>query len=153
MEKKHNRKIIDELLMRQNTNIPLDKKLHYSDIIRIAKYIESSIFVDECCLWNGYITNYKNVTKGTYINFFFRNKKVALHRLLYNNYTENLQDDEYLKFSCDNRGKCCNINHMIKYKYNIGFKLCNKKSKINKLKNKDIDNKNNNLDDFIIIFD
>lgn len=112
------RKILKELVSMQLKNIPIDKKLRYKDLHRITKYIDSSIFSDECCCWNGYVTNLKNVSKGTYINFYFRNKKVALHRLLYNNFVGVMDDDEYLKFSCDNRGKCCNVNHMIKYKYN-----------------------------------
>ena len=40
---------------------------------------------------------------------------MALHRLLYANFVGNINDNEYLKFSCDNRGKCCNINHLVKY--------------------------------------
>jgi len=34
---------------------------------------------------------------------------------LYANFVGNINDNEYLKFSCDNRGKCCNINHLVKY--------------------------------------
>ncbi len=119
LEKK---KYLRELISNQLKNIQPNRRLLYKDLCRISKYIDSSIFdEDECCLWNGYITNSKNARKVTYINFFFRNKKVALHRLLYENFVGILSDDYYLKFSCDddeNKGKCCNINHMIKYKYN-----------------------------------
>ena len=119
LEKK---KYLRELISNQLKNIQPSRRLLYKDLCRISKYIISSIFdEDKCCLWNGYITNSKNVRKGTYINFFFRNKKVALHRLLYENFVGVLSDDYYLKFSCcddENKGKCCNINHMIKYKYN-----------------------------------
>ena len=55
---------------------------------------------------------------GTYVNFYFRKKKVALHRLLYINFIGHLDDDEYLKFNCENKGKCCNVHHMNKFKYN-----------------------------------
>jgi hypothetical protein len=58
-----------------------------------------------------------NLNKGRYVNFYFRRKKVALHRLLYVNFIGNLNDDEYLKFSCDNKGICCNIHHLKKFKY------------------------------------
>ena len=58
-----------------------------------------------------------NSNKGTYVNFYFRNKKVALHRLLYSNFVAPLDSSEYLKFNCDNKGICCNINHYEKYKY------------------------------------
>jgi hypothetical protein len=118
LEKK---KYLRELISNQLKNIQPTRRLLYKDLCRISKYIDSSIFDEnECCLWNGYITNSQNMRKGTYINFFFRNKKVALHRLLYENFVGALSDDYYLKFSCDdeNKGKCCNINHMIKYKYN-----------------------------------
>lgn len=115
---KDSNKLLQELLTRQIRGVPADKKLQYSDLKRICKYIDTSIFSeDECCLWKGYITNMNNSNKGTYINFYFRNKKVALHRLLYLNFVEGLEQDEYLKFSCDNKGKCCNINHLKRFKY------------------------------------
>jgi hypothetical protein len=109
----------NELLKKQIVGIPSDKKLNYNDVKRISKYIKSSIFDKKICsIWNGYITNEKNNLKGTYINFYFNKKKIALHRLLYINYIGVLTDDEYLKFTCENKGKCCNINHMKKHTYN-----------------------------------
>ena len=116
------KKYLRELISNQLKNIPASRRLLYKDLARVTKYINTSIFDEEqCCIWDGYVTNAKNAKKGTYINFFFRNKKVALHRLLYENFVGSLGDEHYLKFSCDdeeNKGKCCNINHMIKYKYN-----------------------------------
>jgi hypothetical protein len=41
---------------------------------------------DVCCLWNGYITNSNRTDKTQFVNFFFKDKKVMLHRLLYVNY-------------------------------------------------------------------
>ena len=29
----------------------------------------------------------------------------------------NLSKDEYVKFTCENKGKCCNIHHLKKYRY------------------------------------
>ena len=55
--------------------------------------------------------------KGTYINFYFRQKKVALHRLLYINYIGDLSNEEYLKLKVITR-VCCNANHLKKFKYN-----------------------------------
>jgi hypothetical protein len=108
----------NELLKKQIVGIPTDKKLNYNDIKRISKFITSSVFEKKkCSLWNGYITNENNNSKGTYINFYFNKKKIALHRLLYINYIGDLSDNEYLKFSCENKGKCCNIHHMKKYTY------------------------------------
>ena len=107
-----------ELLNKQLKDIPSSKKLQFSDVKRICKYIYSSIFdEDNCCIWDGYVTNINNKSKGTYVNFFFGGRKVALHRLLYTNFVEELHDNEYLKFSCENKGRCCNIHHLKKFKY------------------------------------
>lgn len=115
----NNEKIFKELAAKQIKNISSNKKLQVNDIKRIARKINTSIFDEsKCALWNGYITNINNACKGTYVNFYFRKKKVALHRLLYSNFVGDLNDDEYLKFNCENKGKCCNIYHMNKFKYN-----------------------------------
>lgn len=112
--------ILDELLVNQRKHVPFSKKLQFSDLKRICKHIDGNIFNNtKCCLWTGYITNVNNVNKGVYINFFFRKKKVALHRLLYINFVDDLNKNEYLKFNCANGGKCCNIHHIKKYEYNI----------------------------------
>lgn len=112
-------KIFKELVAKQKKDIPTNKKLQLSDIKRIARRISGSISdPNKCSIWSGYITNINNAAKGTYINFYFRKKKVALHRLLYINYVGPLDDDEYLKFNCENKGKCCNVHHMNKFKYN-----------------------------------
>jgi len=116
------KKILKELTEKQLKNIPVDRKLHFKDLRRITKYINTSIFDSEnCCMWNGYVTNETNSKRGTYVNFFFRKKKVALHRLLYENFVGMLGDDSYLKFNCDESdscGKCCNVQHMVKCTYN-----------------------------------
>ena len=110
--------IFRELIKHQLSNVPSQWKLHMNDMKRICKYINTSIFdKKKCCVWNGYITNINNTNKGTYVNFYFRNKKVALHRLLYSNFVAPLDSSEYLKFNCDNKGICCNVNHYEKYKY------------------------------------
>ena len=118
-EDKPSTDIIKELLTNQLKNVNLTKRLNYNDIKRISKFLTSSIFDPlKCSLWTGYITNEKNQSKGTYINFYFNQKKIALHRLLYLNFIGEIINTEYLKFSCPNKGKCCNINHLKKYSYN-----------------------------------
>lgn len=113
-----NNELFRELVSKQLTDVPVNKKLQYTDLKRICKYVNTSIFDDNnCCLWGGYVTNGNN-NKGTYINFYFRKTKAALHRLLYINFIGELTDNEYLKFNCEYRGKCCNINHLKKFKYN-----------------------------------
>jgi len=128
---------LKELLLNQLKNIHPNKKLNYGDMKRISKFLTNSIFHNtDCSLWNGYVTNEKNQTKGTYINFYFNKKKIALHRLLYINYIGEISNKEYIRFSCENKGKCCNINHMRKYSYNRNF------SKINNLNNNNQNNIN-----------
>jgi hypothetical protein len=115
---KNSNEIFKELIKKQLPDVPSQWKLNINDMKRICKYIDTSIFDKKiCCIWNGYITNMNNSNKGTYVNFYFRNKKVALHRLLYSNFVAPLDSSEYLKFNCDNKGICCNINHYEKYKY------------------------------------
>lgn len=130
------KEMISKQILVNNVN-----KLSTQDMQRITKNLNISIFDNnECSIWKGYITNINNKNRGTYVNFFFKKKKVALHRLLYNNYVSVLNTDEYIKFTCENKGKCCNVNHMKKYKYNtkkkniilnkIGDKHLNKMKKI-----------------------
>ena len=102
-----NNELLMELINKQLKTIDPKKKLQYCDLKRICKYITTSIFDEnQCCMWGGYITNSNNSCKGAYINFYFRNKKAALHRLLYSNFIEDLAKDEYLKFNCENKGRC-----------------------------------------------
>ena len=109
--------ILFSLIKNQRSNIPFDKKLSYTDLKRISKYLNSSLFNnDECVLWSGYITTIKHDETKSYINFYYNGKKFALHRLLYINYINDLNDSEYIKFNCCNKGKCCNINHFYKVK-------------------------------------
>jgi hypothetical protein len=113
-----------ELKRRQLDTVPHSKRLRPNDIHRIVQRTDNSIFDEErCCLWTGYITNLKNKRKGKYINFYFRNKKkVALHRLLYANFKGEISDKDYIKYSCQNKGICCNINHMVRFEYNSNEK-------------------------------
>jgi hypothetical protein len=113
-----------ELKKGQLPNVPASKRLRPSDIHRIVQHTDNSIFDEEqCALWMGYITNLKNKRKGTYINFYFRDKKkVALHRLLYANFKGYISNKDYIKYSCANKGKCCNINHMVRFEYNSNEK-------------------------------
>lgn len=127
--------LLRESLSKQLKNINPSKKLQYSDLKRICKYIDKSMFDEnKCCLWTGYVTNVNNSTKGTYINFFYKKKKVALHRLLYINFIGPLSNNEYLKFTCESKGVCCNIHHLKKFKYQ---KIVEKNSDIEKKKDKE----------------
>ncbi len=102
--------IFQDLLSNQR-KINSIKKLKITDIKRLSFYLEKSIFTDECSIWKGYIIENKN---NEYINFFFNKKKVSLQRLLYINFVDDLSDNEYLQYTCENRGKCCSIKHFTK---------------------------------------
>lgn len=106
--------ILDEMVSKQVKNVDDYKMLSYRDMTRIVKNINTSIFsTTSCCIWTGYVTNVWN-HKSTFINFYFKKRKVALHRLLFNNFVGPISDTEYIKFSCNNRGRCCNVLHFIK---------------------------------------
>jgi hypothetical protein len=142
-----------ELIRKQLPNIHISKKLRPNDIHRIVQHTDNSIFdVEKCCMWTGYITNLRNKRKGTYINFYFRNKqKVALHRLLYENFNGEISNKDYIKYSCKNKGECCNINHMVKYEYNINEDISNKNNKEKNKKVEDATKNNYTKKDFQII--
>jgi len=141
------KKYLNELITKQINTVSLEKKLSYKDLSRITKYVNTSMFSDNgCCLWIGYVTNSNLKSgKGLYVNFYFENKKVALHRLLYDNFIGTINDNEYLKFTCANKGRCCNIKHLSKHQYvindnipqpeqiqnNVQTQLDNKKIEIN----------------------
>lgn len=115
-----NNNILIELLNKQLKHIDITKKLSYNDLKRISNNVSTSLFDTECCSWKGYITTInkydEDAKEHAYINFFHNKKKFSLHRLLYINYIGELDKSEYIKFSCENKGKCCNINHFYKAK-------------------------------------
>ena len=109
--------IFQELIKNQRKNLLSNKKLSFSDLKRISSYINTSIFNNECSLWLGYVTLVSNKTKvntSSFVNFFFNGKKQALHRILYYNFIGELADSEYLKYTCNNKGNCCTLLHIIK---------------------------------------
>ena len=135
-------KILIELINNQ-LDIEDKLKLDNKSLNRISRNVDKSIFGDECVFWKGYIT-YIASTDIHYINFFYKGNKYALHRILYKNYIGELDKSEYIKYTCDNKGKCCNINHFQKIKKHIDLEKKEKKNnKIVKYKN---EIKNNNFD-------
>jgi hypothetical protein len=116
--------MVDNLINLQRPNCQVDKLLSEKDLKRIFNRTGGiTNTTNECILWKGYITH----NKIDYINFYFKGKKCALHRILYINFKGKLNDNDYLEFICDdklNKGKCCNINHIVK-------KRCVKKFNIN----------------------
>lgn len=133
MDEKNSISIFQELIKKQRIKCKESKKFTLNDIKRVAKHIDTSIFdKNKCSLWTGFVTNKQN-NKICYINFYFRHRKVALHRLLYINYVTELSSDQYIKFTCDNKGICCNINHMTTVNKNNSNKSKNNDKSIDKL--------------------
>ena len=111
-------KICKELIDKQLPDVPTESKLSIKDIVRISKFLNRSIFDEkECSIWQGYIIKQYREYVHPFINIYFKHKKVNLHRLLFINYKDSLRKDEYIKFTCANPGRCCNLNHIIKFKY------------------------------------
>ena len=102
--------IYQELIQKQRKNLVGDRKLSVQDLNRIASYLPDSIFTNKCSLWQGYITEINN---NSFVNFFFNGKKQALHRILFYNFINDVNSNEYLKFTCENKGKCCSVNHIV----------------------------------------
>jgi len=157
LNKKH---IMDELVSKQRKIMQQKRKLNYSDMSRIIKYVDKSLFDDECCIWKGYVCCF-NKNKNNYINFFFGGKKIQINRLLYENYIGNVEKDEIIKNICESGGKCCNVFHYGKFKINEGIKIDSDSDSDPNDNNDDkddinINNNNNNLinniDEFKIIF-
>lgn len=136
-----NDEIYLELIQNQRKECKEGRKLNLSELKRISKNLDDSIFDEnKCSIWNGYITNSSSQTKPSYINFYFRGKKIALHRLIYENYVDDISDNQYLKFSCMNKGTCCNINHIIIVNSN---KTCQKVRSTNEEHYKTVDTEKN----------
>ncbi len=107
--------LLNELIAAQRKDVYYAKKLTYKDLNRIVKYIDKSMFDEECCIWKGYVSCPNSDNPNYYINFFFKNKKVGLHRLLYLNFVGDITSNDFIKYTCINQGKCCNVNHFVKF--------------------------------------
>jgi len=107
-------KLLTELCLKQRKKADKKYFLELNDLIRLLKNIDGNIFnKTDCVLWKGYLTKCNN-NKSCYVNFYLKKRKLALHRILYINFIDDLDIKHYLKFTCDNPGKCCNINHILK---------------------------------------
>lgn len=81
-------------------------KMSFEDIQRIEKNIQKDIFDKECCLYKGEI-------KNGFASISFKGKKVSVQRLLYHNYIGTIRRNQIIYYSCDNKGLCCCLDHLI----------------------------------------
>ena len=154
--------LLNELISKQIKNVYYTKKLSYNDLSRMVKYLDTSIFGNECSLWKGYVSKTSPNGNNYYVNFFFKKKKVNLHRLLHINFIGPITSKEYILYKCVNNGKCCNINHFCKDMAANNISDDNNgddNSDDNNDDNSDDDNDgndgkedNNNIDDFRVLF-
>jgi len=125
--------ILDRILPDTFTN-----RITSREVLRMLKNIDGNIFGNECVVWKGHLTNVNNPRKGIHINFFFRDKKLALHRLLYHNLVEHIEKSTYIAYTCKNKGKCLCLKHMKHKKKEYIYKESKKElKKDNKLQFKD----------------
>ena len=103
--------ILANLIKNQKEHTELKSKLSLSDLKRLTNNLSKDIFNDECSVWEGPILMANN---KEYISFFINGKKISLNRILYKNYIGNLDDNEYLKYTCPNKGRCCSLKHIYK---------------------------------------
>ena len=103
--------ILEHLIKNQKETVELKSKLLLSDLKRLTNNLSQNIFCDDCSLWNGPILVANN---KEYISFFINGRKVSLNRILYKNFVDDLDEKEYLKYSCSNKGRCCTIKHFYK---------------------------------------
>ena len=101
------------LIHKQSSKVPKNYKLYYNDIIRLNKYLPYNIFDNNnCCIWNGYISEYKNKPQ---INFQLNNNRKPVQRLLYINYINpDIKTKDIIYASCINKYTCCSLRHLIK---------------------------------------
>ena len=109
-------KILEKLIKNQIEHVELKSKLFLSDLKRLTNNLSKDIFCDECTLWEGPVLVANN---KEYISFFINGKKISLNRILYKNYIGNLHDNEYLKYTCVNKGRCCSLKHLYKINKNV----------------------------------
>lgn len=108
------KKMLAELCVKQRKHDNGKYQLEINDLTRFLKHIETSIFnTEECVLWSGSLTKCNN-GKSHYVNYYLNKRKLALHRILYINFVGDLDHNQYLKYTCDNPGICCNVKHFIK---------------------------------------
>lgn len=98
-----------KFLENQKDSIPTYQnygKMSFEDIQRIERNIQADIFSDICCI-------YKGEVKNGFASISYKGKKVSVQRLLYHNYIGMIRRNQIIQYSCDNKGLCCCLSHLI----------------------------------------
>ena len=109
-------RILIEMCVRQRANVQEKYKLSAKEMRRLIQSLEygKSIFgspTDPCVLWTGYMVEKDG--KYQYVNFYIRNKRYSLHRVLYDNFIGSADESKQLKHICSNPAICCNLGHIV----------------------------------------
>ena len=111
------------LLALQRKDVPdigLYGKLSFEDLKRIDRCSLGDITKSkDCCLFVG------NTVSNTYCTFSFRGKKTSIIRMLYHNFKGDINSDAHIKYTCENKGNCCNLSH-----FELNMKKAPKKEEI-----------------------
>lgn len=148
-EMDHKDHIYEELCELQCQDCEDRFKFQKKHLKRLTKYIDSSIVGDECCMWTGYICNTKK-NRIPHINFNINNKKYNLHRLIGYNFL-GMKSNQYIKYTCENKGRCLNINHYQLFDYLNGYVPKIKESIVKLKKTIVVDQEDLNLNLVLII--
>ncbi len=81
-------------------------KMSFEDIQRVERNIQKDIFANECCIYKGEI-------KNGFASISYKSKKVSVQRLLYHNYIGTIRRNQIIQYSCENKGLCCCLEHLI----------------------------------------
>lgn len=81
-------------------------RITFKQLRRIDLNLRGNIFGTDCVLWANEADKHKK-----YIGITFNGKKVSLLRLLYLNYIDDIDQKDFIYYLCENRGKCCCLNH------------------------------------------
>lgn len=108
---------ISELVRNQLQDVDPARKLSLCDIERLAKFSDGKSYFDplKCTPFQGYVNH--NRPRDVCIVFFHKRRKVALHRLLFENYVGPLNYFQYVRHTCGNRYSCVNVLHLKRIDY------------------------------------
>jgi hypothetical protein len=100
---------LKNLIVLQRNKVPdigLYGKMTFFDLKRVDLLISGDITKSSnCCLYKGHIKN------SSYCTFSFKGKKTSVLRLLYHNMISDINPNVKIKYSCENKGICCNLSH------------------------------------------
>ena len=100
---------LTNLISLQRKDVPdvgLYGKLSFEDLKRIDRASLGDVTSSRnCCLYIG------ETVSNTYCTFSYKGKKTSIIRMLYHNFIGDIDPDAQIKYTCENKGRCCNLKH------------------------------------------